>query len=115
MAEIEHIMGWPAEEFAVQLRHAGDELPEVCALQKDYVRFAADTIDTLRHQIAQSQAEVGALRGLVKLGMSAVKASYSQALAEFHGHDQTADKLDKAVAEWRTLARAALAPHDGSR
>jgi hypothetical protein len=79
--------------------------------QTDVAAVSAE-LDTLRHQLAQSQAEVWRLRGLVKQGLSAVKASYSQALAEFHGHDRTADKLDKAVAEWRTLARVALAPHD---
>ncbi len=100
MAEIEHIMGWPAEEFAVQLRHAGDELPEVCALQKDYVRFAADTIDTLRHQLAQSQAAL-------RLGHTQL---YSASL--YRGYGISGPLKEPATVMALREMRAALAPHD---
>ncbi len=113
MAEIEHIMGWPAPDaltMEADMTKPQDQYAK--GVDRTFICVPADDLEQLRHQLAQSQAEAGALRGLVKQGLSAVSASYSQALAEFHGHDRTADKLDKAVAEWRTLARAALAPDD---
>jgi chromosome segregation ATPase len=48
---------------------------------------------------------------VIQQGEAATNAAYSQAMAEYHGHDKTADKHDRTVTAFRHAARAFVAQH----
>jgi hypothetical protein len=68
-------------------------------------------------QLVLEQTERNAARVIaeaitvIQQGESATNAAYCQAMAEYHGHDKTADKHDRTVTAFRHAARAFVAQH----
>jgi hypothetical protein len=80
---------------------------------RQFMQALVDECAGEKQKRKETEAALDAAMDCIEEGLRALNAAILLCVAEVHGHDRTADRLDRQVQAWRQTARAMVSVRSG--